>query len=259
MDNDTGLRSVFVRPSMPLHAVDENKQCAANKQGAQIYHQQTSSLKKTVTDIRINMFVPLVLFFYWCLQTVLMDILRISYKPYYSILMWELSHYLTYTKRTNEALTENKPSGYRIFKSFYLGCVSWEFRFSTDSESQSLNINLWLSWTGYFNDNDLNIAVHFYLNLAVKTGTDEGISFLFFYSSHYIVVGPFGHKKPLTPVVLGSRPANSWCHSGISFPGWAGSLTVKMQRTGLKLGSSSEPALEQTWWKRGIVCNKKFT
>ncbi len=31
----------------------------------------------------------------------------------------------------------------------------------------------------------------------------------------------------------------------------AGALGVKRQRTGLKLGSDSEPALELPWWKRG--------
>jgi len=31
----------------------------------------------------------------------------------------------------------------------------------------------------------------------------------------------------------------------------AGALGVKRQRTGLKLGSGSEPALELLWWKRG--------
>ncbi len=32
----------------------------------------------------------------------------------------------------------------------------------------------------------------------------------------------------------------------------AGALGVERQRTGLKLGSCSEPALELPWWKRGI-------
>ncbi len=32
----------------------------------------------------------------------------------------------------------------------------------------------------------------------------------------------------------------------------AGALGVERQRTGLKLGSGSEPALELPWWKRGI-------
>ncbi len=31
----------------------------------------------------------------------------------------------------------------------------------------------------------------------------------------------------------------------------AGALGVERQRTGLKLGSGSEPALELSWWKRG--------
>ncbi len=31
-----------------------------------------------------------------------------------------------------------------------------------------------------------------------------------------------------------------------------GALGVEKQRTGLKLGSGSEPALELPWWKRGI-------
>ncbi len=31
----------------------------------------------------------------------------------------------------------------------------------------------------------------------------------------------------------------------------AGALGVERQRTGLKLGSGSEPALELLWWKRG--------
>ncbi len=31
----------------------------------------------------------------------------------------------------------------------------------------------------------------------------------------------------------------------------AGALGVERQRTGLKLGSGSEPALELPWWKKG--------
>ncbi len=34
----------------------------------------------------------------------------------------------------------------------------------------------------------------------------------------------------------------------------AGALGVERQRTGLKLGSGSKPALELPWWKRGNVC-----
>ncbi len=32
----------------------------------------------------------------------------------------------------------------------------------------------------------------------------------------------------------------------------AGALGVERQRTGLKLGSGSEPALQLLWWKRGV-------
>lgn len=53
------------------------------------------------------------------------------------------------------------------------------------------------------------------------------------------------------PVVLGIRPAKSWCQSGTRFQPRTGSLAGEMQRTGLKVSTGSKPALELAWWKRG--------